>query len=93
MTAYQDQPGVEQVSGEVSAATSREGLARFSIRIAPELADKLRNACYWTGQTVNQIADRSLFLEIDRLEQKYGEFKPREAELKRGRKKAKRAKP
>jgi hypothetical protein len=63
------------------------GKAVFSLRLAPALLDKARNACFWTpGLTLAALTDGALTREIARLETERGRpFPPRTANIPRGR--------
>jgi hypothetical protein len=68
-------------------APAAPSLETFSIRIPPELFDRLRNASFWTpGSTLVSIGERALERELDRMEKANGgPFKPRTNPNLRGR--------
>jgi hypothetical protein len=71
-----------------SKEKAAEGWQRLTIQIRPELAERLRNAVYWTpGLTVAGLVEESLGKALASLEKrKGGPFPPRKGkQLKRGR--------
>ena len=63
------------------------GKAVFSIRLAPDLLDKARNACFFTpGLTLAALAEAALVRELARMEAERGRpFENRTAGIPRGR--------
>ena len=60
----------------------------MSFRLDNKIADRLRNAAYWSpGQTMSAIVEAAVIEKLARMEKAQGAaFKPRKAELTRGRK-------
>jgi len=63
------------------------GKAVFSIRLAPALLDKARNACFFTpGLTLSALTETALTAELARMEAARGApFDNRTADIPRGR--------
>jgi len=63
------------------------GKAVFSIRLAPALLDKARNACFYTpGLTLAALTEAALTRELARMEAERGAaFENRTADIPRGR--------
>jgi len=63
------------------------GKAVFSIRLAPALLDKARNACFFTpGLTLAALTEAALTRELARMEaERGGPFENRTADIPRGR--------
>jgi len=85
-------PAEEGVSsakaGEATPGPSpRVTRARITVQLPLELAERMRNAVYWTpGLTLAGLAARAISREVDALEAERGEgFMPRQQELRPGR--------
>ena len=66
-------------------------LVTLSIRVPRALAERVRDAVYWTpGATLVRLGEAALTREVERLERQHGgRFRPRQQrELKRGRRSA-----
>lgn len=63
------------------------GKAVFSIRLAPPLLEKARNACFFTpGLTLAALTETALTAELSRMETERGRpFETRSADIPRGR--------
>jgi len=68
----------EEMSGKAgkrSASTAKPKRAkeRMTFHVAPEVADRLRRAVYWTpGLTMTELAETALAAEVDRIERRTG---------------------
>ena len=72
-----------EAGGVGERATTRP---RFTVRIAEELQERVRDAAYWERATVTAIVERALAAELERMEQARGEaYQPRTEELRPGR--------
>lgn len=67
-------------------ATKEKGKARCTYHISVEVAEKARDAAWWTpGLTLAALVEKGMSAEIARLEAERGEpFPPRRSELARG---------
>ncbi|MFC1850398.1 hypothetical protein ACFL27_09430 [candidate division CSSED10-310 bacterium] len=59
---------------------------RIAVGISQTLAERIRNACYWTpGLTLTLFAERAFTAYVEQLENEHGgSFKSRAGELKKG---------
>lgn len=68
----------EQIAGKAgkrSASTAKPKRAkeRMTFHVAPEVADRLRRAVYWTpGLTMTEVAEAALVAEVERMERRAG---------------------
>jgi len=56
-----------------AAKPAKRAKERMTFHIAPEVADRLRRAVYWTpGLTITELAEGALAAEVERLEKRAG---------------------
>ena len=67
--------------------TAKKGKERLTVHLPADVADRAKNAVYWTpGLTLAGLAEAALLKAVERLEkERGGPFPPRAAELKGGR--------
>ena len=60
---------------------------RITFYISQDTVEKAKDAVFWTpGMTLSSLAEQSLGIQINRMEDERGEsFPPRESELAKGR--------
>ncbi len=57
----------------------------FTIRLKPDLVERMRNIVYWTPSlTLNELAEQSLEVCVKTLEEEKGGFPAREGDVKKG---------
>lgn len=86
----EDKDTEDITSEETSSSSSRESSGekkRMTVHIPGELAERIKNAVYWTpGLTVSEVAEKGLTWVIEELEEENdGPFEERDQELKGGR--------
>lgn len=74
-------------AGPAPAAEPAGKRVAFSVRVPAELLERARDAAFWERAILNDLFIEGLALRLDKLEQEHGgPFKPREDELRPGRK-------
>jgi len=59
--------------GSASIAKPKRAKERMTFHVAPDVADRLRRAVYWTpGLTITELAETALAAEVDRMERRAG---------------------
>ena len=88
--AYADVIAAPTPKGEGAAAPARPkavGRINYVVRFPYELLERLRDAAYWSRDSINGMVERAVANEIERLEKAQGaKFLPRDGEIKPGRK-------
>jgi len=81
------QPAPAPAAATAAPRGPGNGKAVFSIRLAPALLDKARNACFFTpGLTLAALTEAALTRELARMEaERGGPFENRTADIPRGR--------
>lgn len=83
----EDKDTEDITSEETSSSRSSREKKRMTVHIPEELAERVKNAVYWTpGLTVSEVAEKGLNWVIEQLEgENGGPFEERDQELKGGR--------